>query len=98
MTASGRQCSPALSASPARAENVDPSNQFLSRMRLRRLEAEVIRDSILSISGKLNPEMGGPPVLLRSEPDGMVVVDDKKLLNPEEKFKRSVYLLSRRAY
>ena len=83
---------------PARAEKVDPSNQFLSRMRLRRLEAEVIRDSILSISGKLNPEMGGPPVLLRSEPDGMVVVDDKKLLNPEEKFKRSVYLLSRRAY
>lgn len=38
----------------------DSSNQFLWRMNRRRLEAEEIRDSILSVSGKLNDTMGGP--------------------------------------
>jgi len=39
---------------------VDAGNQFLWRMPLQRLEAEAIRDSILSASGKLSFEMGGP--------------------------------------
>jgi len=39
---------------------IDQSNQFLWRMNRRRLEAEEIRDSILSVSGALNPKMGGP--------------------------------------
>ncbi|QDU73643.1 Planctomycete cytochrome C [Bremerella volcania] len=38
----------------------DSSNQFLWRMNRRRLEAEEIRDSILSVSGKLDKTMGGP--------------------------------------
>jgi len=38
----------------------DRDNRLLSRMNMRRLEAETIRDTILSISGELNPEMGGP--------------------------------------
>jgi hypothetical protein len=40
----------------------DPLNRWLWRMPLRRVEAEVVRDSILATSGALNPEMGGPPV------------------------------------
>lgn len=38
----------------------DGSNQFLWRMNRRRLEAEEIRDSILSVSGQLDLTMGGP--------------------------------------
>ncbi|MEZ6092743.1 MAG: DUF1549 and DUF1553 domain-containing protein [Pirellulaceae bacterium] len=38
----------------------DGSNRFLWRMNRRRLEAEEIRDSILSVSGALDLTMGGP--------------------------------------
>ncbi|UUO05363.1 DUF1553 domain-containing protein [Blastopirellula sp. J2-11] len=39
---------------------VDGGNQYLWRMNRRRLEAEEIRDSILSVSGSLDSTMGGP--------------------------------------
>jgi hypothetical protein len=38
----------------------DPNNRLLSRMNWIRLESEALRDSILAISGGLNPEAGGP--------------------------------------
>ena len=40
--------------------NTNPDNRYLWRMSKRRLDAESIRDSMLSISGKLNTQMGGP--------------------------------------
>jgi dsDNA-binding SOS-regulon protein len=40
----------------------DPDNLFLARYPVRRLEAEAIRDGILSASGQLNREMYGRPV------------------------------------
>ncbi|MGK0186191.1 MAG: hypothetical protein ACI9R3_001974 [Verrucomicrobiales bacterium] len=40
----------------------DPENALLSHWAVRRLEAEAIRDSILSVSGRLNPDQFGPPV------------------------------------
>ena len=43
----------------ARAAAVDPGNQLHWRSDRRRLEAEAIRDSILSISGQLDRTMGG---------------------------------------
>jgi len=46
----------------ARAEELDPTNQLLHRMRVRRLEGEVIRDTVLAVSGRLNPAVYGPPV------------------------------------
>jgi hypothetical protein len=39
---------------------IDGSNQYLWRMNRRRLSAEEIRDSILSIAGCLDSRMGGP--------------------------------------
>jgi hypothetical protein len=39
----------------------DPDNVFLWRYPLRRLEGEIIRDVILSASGQINLEAGGPP-------------------------------------
>ncbi|MCA9113333.1 MAG: DUF1553 domain-containing protein, partial [Planctomycetaceae bacterium] len=40
--------------------NIDADNRLLWRQNPRRIEAEAIRDSVLFVSGKLNPERGGP--------------------------------------
>lgn len=42
------------------ASKIDMGNVFLWRSSPRRLEAEVIRDSILKVAGQLNTVMGGP--------------------------------------
>ena len=54
------------------AERLDPTNAFLHRMNVRRLEAEAIRDSLLAVSGRLEPSMYGPsvPVHLTSFMEG----------------------------
>jgi hypothetical protein len=49
-------------ADDARAERDDPQNRLLHRMSIRRLEAEVVRDTILAVSGRLDRRMGGPAV------------------------------------
>ncbi|MFV0444116.1 MAG: PSD1 and planctomycete cytochrome C domain-containing protein [Planctomycetaceae bacterium] len=41
---------------------VDPTNTLLWRMNIKRLEGEIIRDSILSISGRLDDGLYGPSV------------------------------------
>jgi hypothetical protein len=41
---------------------VDPANQLLHRMRIRRLEGEAIRDAILAVSGRLDRTSFGPSV------------------------------------
>ncbi len=46
----------------------DPENRLLWRANPRRLEAEVLRDSILVTSGNLNREMGGPGIYPRIDP------------------------------
>ncbi|MDA1055048.1 MAG: DUF1549 and DUF1553 domain-containing protein [Planctomycetota bacterium] len=79
-------------------QSIDPTNQLLWHMPFRRLDAEVIRDCILAISGNLNREMGGPPVHLNARPDGLVVIDEGKLRTPADKYRRSVYLLFRRSH
>lgn len=38
----------------------DPDNRYLWRMNVRRVEAEVVRDSLLQVSGGLDSAMGGP--------------------------------------
>jgi hypothetical protein len=54
----------------------DPANTYLWRMNSHRMEAEVIRDSLLYVSGKLDLTMGGPDI------------DESK---GEESYRRSVY-------
>jgi len=53
------------SGQPLHAESVarvDPDNRLLSYFPPRRLTAEEIRDSLLALSGELNPQVGGPSV------------------------------------
>jgi hypothetical protein len=42
-----------------RAERIEPGNKLLSHMSRRRLEAECIRDAMLSIAGNLDPHAAG---------------------------------------
>lgn len=80
----------------AKARMMDPDNQLLWRMNLRRLDAESLRDSIMGAAGKLDLTEGGPPIPLEMRPDGLQVVSSKE---PESaKWRRSVYLTSRRTY
>ena len=44
------------------AEKADPANLLLHHFRLKRLEGEAIRDAMLTVSGRLDPTVGGPPV------------------------------------
>ena len=50
------------SDSQVQAEAVDPDNSLLWHYDRHRLEGEVIRDSMLSVSGLLNSKLGGPGV------------------------------------
>ncbi len=47
---------------PAAGATKDPANRLRWRARVRRLEAEQIRDAALAISGELNLQVGGPSV------------------------------------
>jgi cytochrome c553 len=45
-----------------KADEADPQNTLLHRMRIRRLEGEAVRDALLTVSGRLNPKLYGPSV------------------------------------
>jgi hypothetical protein len=93
-----RQSSQAETAAAAAGMAADPENRLLWRMRLKRLESEVIRDSVLAASGALDRTMGGRPVMLEARPDGMIVVAEKNQPGPTARLRRSAYLLARRAF
>lgn len=58
-----------------------------------RLDAEVIRDSILSVSGKLDTRLFGSPIPVRKGSDGQYIVDDS---HPGA-YRRSVYVQTRKS-
>jgi len=69
----------------------DPSNRLLHHYPTRRLEAEQIRDSLLAVSGRLDPSLYGRPILpCRNVEDG-----SKRLYSgPVDGYgRRSVYLM-----
>ncbi len=77
----------------------DPGNRLLWRMNWQRLDAEVLRDSILAVSGRLNPVPGGPPVLFDVPEDVAQGFEFFKWYpsSEEEQRRRSVYLIQRRS-
>src|SRR5262249_50437787 len=52
----------------AEGNRVDPENRLLWKMNRRRLDFEAMRDSLLAVSGKLIPRVGGAPVELTTAP------------------------------
>jgi cytochrome c553 len=92
----------------AERDRIDPDNRLLSRQNKRRLEAEILRDALLVVSGKLNPKAGGEPVPVMLTEEGQVVLGVDTMdtagrqtgkyipLNGEE-FRRSVYVQIRRS-
>jgi hypothetical protein len=77
------------------AAQIDPGNRLLWRMRLRRLDAEAIRDSVLSAARQLDLKVGGEPVAMDYRPDGMVLVAAK---DATAQYRRSLYMFQRRSF
>ena len=87
------------SAYQEQAAKVDPDNKLLWRFDRRRLEGEVIRDSMLMAAGQLNLKMGGPGVF---PPIPQGISNGSKYLawtpekDPTEADRRSVYVFVKR--
>jgi hypothetical protein len=75
----------------SKAEEVDPVNQLLWNANHRRLEAEAIRDAILSASGQLDPAPGDKSVVA-SVGDGDIGRSIQPARFSVNSVKRSVYL------
>lgn len=52
---------------PAETIAKDPDNRFLWRAHPRRMEAQLVRDSLLSLSGELDLTRGGPSIPVKDE-------------------------------
>ena len=89
-------------------EAVDGDNRLLGRMNVRRLEAEVVRDAVMAISGKLVDQQFGPPVPVSPDDVGQIVlaVDTRDSAGRpsgkvealgDAEFRRSIYVQVRRS-
>ncbi len=95
------------SARNDKAQSADPDNALFGRYRIRRLDAETIRDAMLAVSGRLNPEMFGEPVTVGKTGDGRMIpgVEIRNINRDVIKvdtsspavYRRSVYLQQRRS-
>jgi len=86
---------------------IDPDNQLIGRMAVRRLDAESIRDSVLVMSEKINGELYGTPVPVMEDGVGQIIVGKENkdgegkpgktvALNGQE-YRRSLYIQARRS-
>ena len=92
----------------AERDRLDPDNRLLSRMNVLRLEAETLRDSLLAVSGRLNPRLGGEPVPVTYNEQGQIIIgvdtrDDagrqtgKFISLNGADYRRSIYIQARRS-
>jgi hypothetical protein len=78
----------------------DPENKWLWKANRRRLEAEEIRDTMLAVSGRLNPKVGGPSVMLQIDPE--LIKDLKRpqywvtTKDRSEHDRRTIYMIYKR--
>jgi hypothetical protein len=73
------------------AEKVDRSNRLLWRMTPRRLEAEAIRDAILTCGGQLDSTMGGPGYNIWEKTTNYVAVYQPRAELGADAFRRMIY-------
>jgi len=100
-----------LSSTVREPQKNDPDNVYYWRMNPKRMEAEAVRDSMLSIAGKLDPAMGGPDIdekkgdtvfrrslYFRTAPDlQMDMLQAFDVANPNECFARSESIVPQQA-
>jgi hypothetical protein len=88
------------SAANPRAMQIDPTGALLWRYRPRRLEAEALRDTVLTVSGQLNTKSGGPsiyPKISRAVLETQSVPGNGwQASPPQEALRRSVYIFVKR--
>jgi len=87
------------STNDALALKTDPENRLLWRMNRQRLDAEVMRDATLAVSGELLRN-GGGPALAMDQPENFFGLDGKganppsyghKTPRPQEELQRTIY-------
>jgi hypothetical protein len=79
----------------------DPTNRLLSRGPRFRMEAEMVRDVVLSASGLLSPRIGGPSVYpLQADTSGVIAINKVSIPwtpSPgEDRWRRGLYTYWRR--
>lgn len=72
-------------------ERLDPENTFFSRMPLTRMEAEVLRDTMLFVAGRLNEARFGRPDPVEVRDDGLITS-----VGTASGWRRSIYVQQRR--
>jgi cytochrome c553 len=83
----------------------DPENRFYARFKMRRLDAETLRDSMLAATGTLVNASYGPPSGIGRDPQGRVITGiDKGTITTHkvdpagaDDFRRSIYVQVRRS-
>lgn len=58
---------------------IDPDNQLFGRAQLKRLDAESIRDTMLSVTGLLISNIGGASLPVTENPEGKTVIGIRKI-------------------
>ena len=84
----------------AKAAEADPDNKLMWRYGRHRMEAEAVRDSMLAVSGLLNPQMGGPGVFPPVPPGTVSAASSYSRWSVEkdeaQNNRRSVYIFVKR--
>ena len=70
------------------SDRLDSGNAYYWHKAVQRLDAEIVRDRILAVSGNIDQRMHGPPVGIKTDTSGQIVVAGSN--------RRSVYVQSRR--
>ena len=76
---------------PSESQRRDPLNEWFSRMPLKRMEAELVRDTALWVADRLNDTPFGPADPVNVRKDGLVTAKSVR-----GGWRRSVYLRQRR--
>src|SRR5207247_10723184 len=81
--------------------SIDPDNRLLWHHRSQRLEAEILRDAMLAVSGTLNPQMFGPAVKAPIPPEAIQARNMKDpyptdIKDAPAKRRRSAYMFHKR--
>jgi Protein of unknown function (DUF1553) len=78
----------------AKANEIDADNKLLWRANRRRLEVEAIRDTILQVSGRLDPARGGPSLPLTAQNVHTIApffLEEDSVIEDHVRYRRTVY-------